>query len=633
MALRTLGALGLALLVIACGPPVTVRKVRPQDVYHRDSASILDSGEATRFTNIELHRTGISTEKTPRDMLIEMHKRVVEDGWRESLLAMAELAYLEGKRTGHHSDYLGATVYAYLFLFGKELAGPEPTAWDPRTRIAADVYNRALARAFSSRNGRFEFTAGAQRLPVGQIDIRVPQESIEWDEDVLFEAFEPADVYEVSGLAARYRRAGLGAPLIALRTAPEETKSLYPAKLDVPATAFLHVEGGLEEMRTGRLRAALELYDPLETPEIEIDGSQIPLEAQTTTAYAHLLGDSPVWQFELAGFLSGADETIPPGIALMEPYRPDAIPVILVHGTASSPGRWAGLFNDLNNDPVLHQHFQFWFFSYNSGNPIAYSAARLRAAIAETIETLDPEGDDSALREMVLIGHSQGGLLVRLAISDSSDFDWHKVGMQPLDEIDLTDTERQALEEVLIFEPVPNVKRAVFIATPHRGSFVAGGILGRIGASLVSVSKTVLSIPLEAVRAPVRLATTGSLSEDDGEEEAPQTAVDNMAPNSRFNRVIAELPMSPDVPGHSIIAVQGDGPPEEGNDGVVEYTSAHLEDVSSEIVVKSSHSVQSNPATVREVRRILLEHLAHLQEIESDDEALRRARADSASAR
>jgi len=606
-----LRALGVALLIfagVACGPPVTVERVSPQDVYRQDSASILDSGEPTRFTGIALHRTGVSTAKSDRQKLIEMHTKAVSEGWHESLLALAELAYLGGERTNQRSEYLGAAVCAYLYLFGNS-APPKTSAWDPRTRIAADIYNRALARAFATQNGdRFEFEAGPRRLPIGQIQITVPRDSIRWDDGVVFETFRPADIYEVTGLAARYRRAGLGAPLIASRTQDPGARDLFPPDLDVPATAFLRVDGGLEELRTGNLRGSLELYDPLENPTVDVRGQVVPLETQTTTAYAYLLGESPVWDFEFAGFLSGSDETIPPGISLLEPYRPEAIPVLLVHGTASSPARWAGLFNDLVNDPQIAPYYQFWFFTYHSGNPIAYSAARLRASIAETVQQLDPEGNDEALREMVLIGHSQGGLLVRLAISDSTELDWSQLGMKSPDQVDLDDEDRKALEEVLVFRPTPRVGRAVFIATPHRGSFVAGGFLGQIGAGLVSVSKTVLQMPLKAMRVPVRLVTTGTIEE---EEEWPvATAVDNMAPDSRFNKALELLPMSPDIPTHSIIAVEGDGPVERGNDGVVAYESAHLEGVESEIVVRSSHSVQSNPATVNEVRRILLEHLA-----------------------
>ncbi|MDG2304295.1 MAG: hypothetical protein P8R42_06485 [Candidatus Binatia bacterium] len=606
MSSRKFGLVLLALTLVACGPAVTVKRVSPHDVYQGDSASILETGETTRFSSIELHLAGISEEKARRDMLIKMHKRAVVDGYRGPLLALAELAYLEGQRTERQTEYLGAAVYAYLYLFG-DLEGAKPTAWDPRTRIAADIYNRALARAFSTDDGdHFLLESGTRRLPVGQIAITVPVSTIQWEDNVLFETFQPADIYEVDGLAARYRQPGLGAPLIGTRTLRLGEKGLYPPELDIPATAFLRVDGGLEQLRTGTLHGTLELYDPLATPTISVAGQVIPLEAQTTTAYAYLLGSSPVWDFELAGFLSGADETIPPGISLAEPYRPDAIPVVLVHGTASSPARWAGLFNDLNNDPTIQKYFQFWFFTYNSGNPIAYSAAKLRKAIGETLHELDPDGDDPAIRDMVLIGHSQGGLLVRGAIADSTELDWKSLGIQPPGELELEPDERATLEEMMIFSPTPGVKRAVFVATPHKGSFVAGGIFGQIGAGLVSVSKTVLKIPIQAVSVPLELATKGTVAFN--ESEVPN-AVNNMAPDSRFNRVLQAIPMAAHVPRHSIIAVAGDGPVEEGNDGVVEYKSAHLEEVESEVVVKSSHSVQSNPATVREVRRILLEHL------------------------
>jgi hypothetical protein len=59
---------------------------------------------------------------------------------------------------------------------------------------------------------------------------------------------------------------------------------------------------------------------------------------------------------------------------------------------------------------------------------------------------------------------------------------------------------------------------------------------------------------------------------------------------------------------HSIIPVKGDGPAEEGNDGVVEYTSAHIDGVESERVVRSPHSCQGHPDTMEEVRRILRLH-------------------------
>jgi hypothetical protein len=73
-------------------------------------------------------------------------------------------------------------------------------------------------------------------------------------------------------------------------------------------------------------------------------------------------------------------------------------------------------------------------------------------------------------------------------------------------------------------------------------------------------------------------------------------------------QALAALPIAPGVHAHSIIPVKGNGPVEDGNDGVVEYKSAHIDGVESELVVRSGHSTQGTPETIEEVRRILYEH-------------------------
>jgi hypothetical protein len=81
-----------------------------------------------------------------------------------------------------------------------------------------------------------------------------------------------------------------------------------------------------------------------------------------------------------------------------------------------------------------------------------------------------------------------------------------------------------------------------------------------------------------------------------------------MNPSSAYIQALASIPIAPGVHAHSIIAVKGSGPVEEGDDGVVKYASAHLDGVESELVVRSDHSVQWAPEAIEEVRRILLLH-------------------------
>jgi len=82
-----------------------------------------------------------------------------------------------------------------------------------------------------------------------------------------------------------------------------------------------------------------------------------------------------------------------------------------------------------------------------------------------------------------------------------------------------------------------------------------------------------------------------------------------MQPGNPFVRTLSDSPLAPDVTAHSIVAVQGKGDLLGLNDGVVAYRSAHLQGVESEKIVQSSHSLQSNAATILEVRRILREHV------------------------
>ncbi len=237
---------------------------------------------------------------------------------------------------------------------------------------------------------------------------------------------------------------------------------------------------------------------------------------------------------------------------------------------------------------------------------MALSGALLREALVAALLELDPEGQDPALQRMVVIGHSQGGLLAKLTAVESGNRFWENVSETPISELE--PETRQLLQRALIVEPLPFVRRLVFISTPHRGSYLtvmrfAGLQPARWVAALVQLPGSLASTAVDLV----------ALSEDRKlrrDFERIPNSVDNMTPGDPFLETLASLPVAPWVATHSIIAVQGDGPPEEGADGVVKYESAHIEGVASELVVRSGHSAQAHPQTIEEVRRILLEHAA-----------------------
>jgi transposase InsO family protein len=186
-------------------------------------------------------------------------------------------------------------------------------------------------------------------------------------------------------------------------------------------------------------------------------------------------------------------------------------------------------------------------------------------------------------------------LLVKMQVINSGDHLWDGASRKPLAELSLTPGDRALLQNAMFVKPLPEVSRAVFICTPHRGSFVAGRtIIEDAVRFLVNPPLHVSSLALDIARTP-------------GAARSPfvPSAIDNMSPHSNFIHALENIPVASDVTVNSIIAVDTDGPVTQGNDGVVQYSSAHIEPVESELVVRSSHSAEGNPHTIEEVRRIL----------------------------
>jgi hypothetical protein len=259
------------------------------------------------------------------------------------------------------------------------------------------------------------------------------------------------------------------------------------------------------------------------------------------------------------------------------------------------------MVNDLIAEPQIHDRFQFWFFTYDTGNPILYSAELFRDVLQKTVQQLDEKYHDPALQHMVVIGHSQGGLLTKLAAIDSGTTFWDFFSSKPIEEIEASPQTRELLQKGLFVKPLPFVNRVVFIATPQHGSYVSGSWAAhqiakfvKLPGRLVSGFKDLITKDFDALKFDLKGGQLGS--------------VYAMEPGSTLMTTLAPLPLASGVSGHSIIAVKDEGPLEEGTDGVVKYTSAHIEGVESEFIVRSGHSCQSNPHTIGEVRRILLLH-------------------------
>jgi len=597
--------------VFACATaPVGVRRVSARDVHRALTANVLTAGEPSpAATQILNHLDLFELYENDPDTAIEsLRAALLATTERSDLLfALAELEFHRGKRMRRadaRPHFLASAFYAHAFV--ASISGSDvEVALDPRLRLAADLYNRGLAVGLATDDREYvDVTPRSVPMSFGELALRRDEADLSWGGYRMTD-FVPVAELEVRGLRNRYRSPGIGVPLAAsLEPAEFETGQQFAGRISrgvrVAATALVRFRGGLQKLDGEVVMGELRLFTLDDATTAVVGGRVLPLEYEPTAALAFGLAEASPWKFERRGFLSGDfGQDRDRGLRMLAPYDSARIPVVFVHGTASSPARWAEMINHLRSDREILTRYQFWIFQYNTGNPIPFSAGLLRQSLVDLVSEIDPEGDDVNLRRMVVIGHSQGGLLAKLCVVESGDVFWEGVSTAPLEALDLRPETREIVERSLFFEPLPFVKRVIFIATPHRGSFIADRRLVRFATRFIAM-------PGDLVDAAADLFV-----EDDDRlllrrfDDMP-SSLDNMTSDNRFGRALAELPISTRVEVHSIIAVLEDQDDlESGDDGVVSVQSARIEGVESELIVRSNHSTQLHPLTIGEVRRIL----------------------------
>ena len=543
----------------------------------------------------------------------------------DKLYAYAELANLAAARMEKNDEkqafdlFATSVAHAYLYLFDERFQAMR-NAYDPQFRGACDLYNRSLDRALRIVNRHDGLRPGLQHVcHCGDetINFRIVSYVPHMRDDE-FERFEFVSDYRINGLANHYRTYGLGAPLIAVRRSGGDTVPIekhYPPGLSIPVTAYLRItprrEGNTGEPQVRE--AVLELHDPLSTPDLDVEGRAVPLESDSTTPLAYFLDNIEYTDFSAgtSGLFRPGEEEHRSGLYMLEPYQPDKIPVLLVHGIWSTPITWVEMFNDLRSIPEIRKHYQFWFYFYPTGQPFVYTAADLREQMAQLRTILDPARRQPTLEQMVLVGHSMGGLISMLQTVDSGNLFWEQVAQKPLAAAKLKGETREELQRAFFFRANPSVQRVITIAAPFGGSNLSNSATQWLGRKLIE-PPPIISRALSELRSK----NPNLLRE--GFKDMTPTSIDMLAEGSPALKALAAAPRAPWVVYHNVVGrvaeddllskVSGDG------DGVVPTGNAHSVDAVSEIIVEAEHPmVHRHPRTVLEVRRILLEHLAALR--------------------
>ncbi|MDD1620097.1 MAG: alpha/beta hydrolase [Methylococcaceae bacterium] len=614
----------VVLLIQGCATPVGIAPVDIQTGYRLNTENALSSGSPSEASKMVLRRNDLMDrfENEPETVLTELHAELKPNGDEDKLFTLAELSLLHGQKTKDRAYFLAAAVYAWALLFPGDGQTIRFEPSDPRYRLSYDLYNQALAQGLADPDSNqsdevaVQLKPGIYPLPFGTLDLSLNERGLSWGGYNL-EHFISTAFLEIRGFRNRYRSPGLGSTLAASISKEHSAANVAGAnrlgpQTKVPVTLLARLNQARSALATGQIKGQLELYANDHSKTVSVDGRLQPLEVDPTAAYAYRLNDNPLYSMEILNFIKGGlfagaipQDRAKDGLFTIYPYRPGKIPLVLVHGTASSPLRWAEMINELEGDPSIREKYQVWAFLYDSANPINYSAGVLREALENTLNEFDPERKDAALQQMVVIGHSQGGLLTKMTAIDNGNLFWNLISDTPFDKIKVGPDVESLLKRSIFFKPLPFVKRVVFIATPQHGAMAAASewVTGLV-SKLVTLPQTMMR----------GFALAAAASGDEkllAKLRRPPTAADNMNPNNPGLKSLASIPVTA-IPAHSIICVEGDGPKEEGDDGVVAYRSAHIDEAVSEKVVRWNHSCQGRPEVVEEVRRILLEHLATL---------------------
>lgn len=622
--------LKLALLVITgwlsgCAM-VTVRTVDGTDYLTQRRGDVLTTGTLSADSRTALQVVGITEKACLIDLAACRTAIDTSEGLsgerRSATLSELWLHDAQTRRQALNTAprinaYLQSARQAYVYLLHTERSATGRAFEDRQTQVR-DYYNFAVQQVLvalferpmpdwveqSAQSGRVEFELAGWHVTGSLSDVRLARGR------ALPESIIPASSLSFAGLRNQYRRDGLGAELVAAtanRVVESRDRDVPWHETPFPAlTAIARFPGNTAEEVLAQQRVDLSGYDPYRQTTIPVAGQSVPLAANFSSGYGLWLARSGFARQSLMTLFGRGDVLDAPQIYLLQPFDPNRRVVVMLHGLASSPEAWINVANEVLGDEALRQGYQIWNVYYPTNLPLPLNLQTIRQALLDTLKHFDPAGTAQASRDMVVVGHSMGGVLARLLVSRAGEGDW--AAFRATLPASVQRQQARRLRSTLIFDPLPMVTRAIFIAAPHRGTDVANSGIPRLINSLVR-------LPLSSV---TRLTEIGLvLIDPDGTRSVslsrPLTSIDTLSDKDPYIQWSAELPINPAVRYHSIM---GNDTPSfsllDSSDGVVPYRSAHLPGAQSERVIPGWHSVQETPQAIVEIRRILTAHLKGL---------------------
>ena len=617
---------------------VTVRTADPANYLAQRRSDVLTSGELSPATQESLRVLDLDTKSCMADLPMCYYTLTHATGLydEQRMASLAELWTLQahhaqkapslpGTRTQAEVDaWLEAARHAWAYLFFTDRK-PSERAFEDRQIQVRDYYNYAVQQAVTGL-----FTLNQQHGPdvppsFGQWQLRTDFSGV-WlpANKQMPHELVPATSLRFSGLRNQYRSDGFGAELVAVFQDPAEQphvvtspsalagppqppyqESLFPA-----VTVVLRFGGSNLQQVLATKDIELQAFDPYRFRHITLAEQRVPLAGNYSSGYGLWLARSGFSTQALRTLIGLNNGIVKPTIYLMQPYDPNRRIILMLHGLASSPEAWINVANEVLGDETLRRNYQVWQVYYPTNAPLALNNYAIRQALHTTLQHFDPQGTARASQHITLVGHSMGGVLARLMVSNSNG----QMLSAITDNLDVQGRDAQEVQNklrpYLEFQAVPQVSSAIFIAAPHRGTDFASNRVARWVANLITLPFSMLEQFGDVTR------TLAHASPRIGKQSLLRipNSIDNLSDEDDYVRLASQLPIDARVRYHSII---GNHTPnvhlQDSSDGIVPYRSAHLEGAASELIVPFGHSVQEHPRSIVEIRRILHRQLLNDQ--------------------
>ena len=547
------------------------------------------------------------SEANPQSLLRALREKNLN---LTDLESMMELSFEKADLTDDTDIYAGVEYYAYAACFAWRILDREGFD-NPKTQRASDIYQACLARVLEDGTRDKGFQMNGQWSVHEKIP-SFPVYSHGFPNRIhLFRNLTVPKTDTNYNLTNYYVRKGAGLPVIFHPDANANSSDpldIYH-NLGHPMSATIIVLPN-DDLEKGFCR--IEVVNSRAYSTIKVSGKEIPLAGDFSAAYQEMLERDLSSKLWIMGFLDGDRESKFQGLYMAEPYNPDKIPVVFVHGLLSTPATWMETMNELDQIPGIKERYQFWFYMYPTSGSILLNGTDLRENLQRTIHHLDPKNNNPTLKRMVLIGHSMGGLLAKLQVVYSDDKLYSGLCRVPFNELQGKPTVLELARKTLFFEPNPNISHVVYIGTPHNGSplsFTPTGRLGSLIAHTPSWQKNFRSELNE--QNPNAFLPAFKI-------QSQPNSIDMLGFENPFLKVFQGLRPSEHIQVHSIAGDLNQLFESRKGDSVVPLTSALATKSDTVTIVQERHmELHHHPKTISEITRILQQNITEADALAS----------------